>query len=137
MPHKSQLGESRIFQHAKLLLLLREKIRAFLQKLKYLAVECWSTNSSSLLQFQKLFVEVMTLRYFVLLSYSLMSLFCSEFRRQELIWQSLHFLIFSRQGNFECFSCQFKNFPYTLIFWRLWNASHSNLVQYVDVTGKF
>ena len=114
MPHKSQLGESRIFQHAKLLLLLREKIRAFLQKLKYSVVECWSTNSSSLLQFQKLFVEVMTLRYFVLLSYSLMSLFCSEFRRQELIWQSLHFLVFSRQGHFECFHVSSK---ISLVLW--------------------
>ena len=34
VPLKLQLGESRIFQRAKLLFLLREKIRAFLQKLK-------------------------------------------------------------------------------------------------------
>ena len=83
LPQKSKLGESWIFQRAKLLMLLREKIGAFSRNWKYSPVEC-----------------------FVLLSCSLISLFRSEFRCQELIWQSLHLLIFSRYCHFECFSCQ-------------------------------
>ena len=87
-----------VHESTKLLLLLREKIRAFLLKLKIFGFS---------LKFLKLFVEVMTIRYFVLLSYSLMSLSRSEFHCQEFILQFLHFLIFSRYCHFECFHASY------------------------------
>ena len=114
LPHKSKLGESWIFQRAKLLMLLREKIGAFSRNWKYSPVEC-----------------------FVLLSCSLISLFRSEFRYQELIWQSLHLLSFHDTVISNVFHASYsKKCSHTLIFRRLKVVSHSNLVQSVDVTGK-
>ena len=75
LPHKSQLGKSRIFQGAKLLLFLREKIRAFLPKLKIFSGRvlvtkfqffitlfqtcCWSGDVKLFYSF-KFFIDVIT-----------------------------------------------------------------------------
>ena len=73
LPHNSQLGDSIIFQRTKLLLLLREKIRVFLQKLKIFdgrvlinefqflirvfETFCWSDDIKVFFSF-KLFIDV-------------------------------------------------------------------------------
>ena len=74
-------------------------------------------SSSLLLQFLKLFVKGMTLRYFVLLSCSLKSLFRSEFSCQQLIWETLHLLLFYDTVIFNVFHASyFKKFSHTLFF---------------------
>ena len=129
---KLQLGESRIFHRAKLLLLMMEKIRDFLQKFKI--IKCWSMNPSFLLQFLKLFVDVMTLRYFVLLSCSLMSLFRSNFVIKswffkcfscQLFQKGLSYFDFSK--TWRCLAQQFQSFklvPSSLKLRRRWLKFH-------------
>ena len=106
LSHKSQLRESRMFQCAKLLFLLMEKIRAFPQKLKIFGGRvlvnefqfifrvfgtfCWSDDIKVVCSF-KLFIHVF-ISFWISLSRVDLAIFA--------------FADSSRCCHFECLSCQ-------------------------------